>query len=324
MRTSDRSQSIADRNRARCGAGAAAFAAASLALGVALLTCVVTPTCVALLAGTVQASTWVEVGDAGDLPDVAQIPGGTGPFTAISGSLLDGGDADLYLVHIDDPATFAASTCPDSEVDTQLWLFAGDGRGVTFNDDDDGCGVLSTIGGTYVQAPGRYYLACSAYDWDALDAGGDALWLDEPYAVERPPDGPGAASPLSQWGDTAYEAGDYVIALAGVSWAVTSIDPVGAPVPVDCVLEQNVPNPFNPRTVIRYELAEASPVRLRVYDVAGRLLRVLVDRRLAAPGAHAVTWDGRDDTGRHAPSGTYLCRLIAGDRAATIRMTLVR
>ncbi|MGD8393838.1 MAG: FlgD immunoglobulin-like domain containing protein [Candidatus Eiseniibacteriota bacterium] len=287
-----------------------------LALGVTLAACVA--------AGAAPASTWVEIGDAGDLPDDAQIPGGTGPFTAISGSLLAGGDADLYLIHVDDPVGFEATTCPDSDVDTQLWLFALDGLGITFDDDAPSCGVLSTITGAHVPAPGRYYLGCSAYDWDALDAAGDAIWLDEPYDTERPPDGPGAASPLAQWGDTAYEEGSYVITLAGVSWAVTSVDPVAVPAPVDCLLDQNAPNPFNPHTVIRYELFRAAPIRLLVYDISGRLLRVLIDRRLAAPGAHSTAWDGRDDAGHDAPSGAYLCRLVAGDRTATIRMTLVR
>ena len=57
-------------------------------------------------------------------------------------------------------------------------------------------------------------------------------------------------------------------------------------------LRQNHPNPFNPQTTIRFELAEAGPVTLAVFDAAGRLVRTLI----ADNGSAA--WDGRDGDGR--------------------------
>lgn len=86
---------------------------------------------------------------------------------------------------------------------------------------------------------------------------------------------------------------------------------------------RNVPNPFNPSTTIRFELPSAGRARLGVYDLAGRLVKVLVDERRDA-GDHEVSWDGRDQSGRAAPSGTYLARLIADGAAVAVRMTLVR
>jgi len=89
-------------------------------------------------------------------------------------------------------------------------------------------------------------------------------------------------------------------------------------------LEGVRPNPFNPRTEIRFSLAEAVPVDLRIYDLAGRCTRTLAADRVFPAGAHAVTWDGADDRGRPASSGTYLFRWQAGAATSTVRAVLVR
>ncbi len=88
-------------------------------------------------------------------------------------------------------------------------------------------------------------------------------------------------------------------------------------------MAQNAPNPFNPSTEIAFTTAADGPVRLEVCDVRGRRVRVLADEVRGA-GAHAVTWDGKDDGGRNQPSGVYLARLRAGDDVREVRMTLVR
>ncbi|MFO7608051.1 MAG: Ig-like domain-containing protein [Candidatus Krumholzibacteriia bacterium] len=96
----------------------------------------------------------------------------------------------------------------------------------------------------------------------------------------------------------------------------------GAPV-VAFGLDQNSPNPFNPRTTIRFSLPEAGRTRLAVYDIRGRRVALLVDDDLAA-GAHAVVWDGRDGRGAQAGSGVYLYRLEARGQVTSRRMTLVK
>lgn len=83
------------------------------------------------------------------------------------------------------------------------------------------------------------------------------------------------------------------------------------------------PNPFNPRTTIRFKLPEGGHARLDLFDVAGRLVRTLVDAELAA-GEHDIAWDGRDAGGRDVGSGSYLARLVSGDRVETARLALVR
>jgi hypothetical protein len=95
------------------------------------------------------------------------------------------------------------------------------------------------------------------------------------------------------------------------------------PTPTVLRLWQNEPNPFNPRTTIRFDLPAAGPIRLVVYDLAGRLVRVLVEGEMPA-GNHEAVWDGRDASGRSAPSGSYLARLIAGGKVEVVRMGLVR
>jgi hypothetical protein len=88
-------------------------------------------------------------------------------------------------------------------------------------------------------------------------------------------------------------------------------------------LSQNVPNPFNPRTTIKYDLPATGAVRLTVFDVAGRLVRTLVDESMPQ-GSHEAVWDGRDSSGREVGSGSYLARLEFGGKVETVRMGLIR
>jgi len=88
-------------------------------------------------------------------------------------------------------------------------------------------------------------------------------------------------------------------------------------------LAQNRPNPFNPATSISYNLLRSLPVRLAVYDAAGRKVRTLV-QGLEEAGEHSVNWDGRDDDGRQVPSGVYVYELRAGSELSSRKMTLIR
>ncbi|RKZ20119.1 hypothetical protein DRQ50_00375 [bacterium] len=116
--------------------------------------------------------------------------------------------------------------------------------------------------------------------------------------------------------------------LQGWSLNLTYIDEVSTagdvvPGPGDRLLP-NVPNPFNPRTGIRFELARGGRTRLAVYDLRGMLVRDLLDEELAA-GLYRRVWDGRDRHGRTVGSGIYLYRLVTPDGAVRQRkMTLLR
>jgi len=118
----------------------------------------------------------------------------------------------------------------------------------------------------------------------------------------------------------------------GVSWTsasgvfleglsdVPDSDPVGT-LPQ---LRQNHPNPFNPRTLIDFELPRPATVELRIYSAQGRLVRTLLAGEQRGEGPHQCTWNGRDDTGRPAAAGVYLYRLRTGDHTESRRMVLVR
>jgi hypothetical protein len=94
--------------------------------------------------------------------------------------------------------------------------------------------------------------------------------------------------------------------------------------PTRTLMMQNAPNPFNPSTVISYELAREGLVRLVVYDLRGQLVRELVSERQGA-GRYQVLWDGRDGRGAGAGAGVYFARLVAADATAiTIKMILVK
>ena len=83
-------------------------------------------------------------------------------------------------------------------------------------------------------------------------------------------------------------------------------------------LEQNYPNPFNPSTLIHYTIPKEAYVSLKVYDLLGREVAVLVHDK-KAPGSYAETWDASG-----MASGVYVCRLRSGDFVQSRRMLLLR
>jgi len=85
----------------------------------------------------------------------------------------------------------------------------------------------------------------------------------------------------------------------------------------------NMPNPFNPSTTIRYEIAGNDRVTLNVYDVSGGLVRTLVNQQQSR-GTHEARWDGRDNRGRSVASGVYFYRMNAGSFSETRRMVLLK
>lgn len=88
-------------------------------------------------------------------------------------------------------------------------------------------------------------------------------------------------------------------------------------------LHNSYPNPFNPSTTILYELEKTGRVTLRIYDVMGREVRTLVDMQQSS-GAYSVKWDGRDNNGRQAATGTYIVHMKSGRQSDTIKMVLIR
>ncbi len=107
---------------------------------------------------------------------------------------------------------------------------------------------------------------------------------------------------------------------AAINSSTTAVEPV---LPRPLTLNNPYPNPFNPWTEISYSLDRRREVTLNVYDICGRHVRTLVDR-VQEPGAHRVTWFGRDDERRPLASGIYLVRLQADDFMSSRKLTLLK
>jgi hypothetical protein len=88
-------------------------------------------------------------------------------------------------------------------------------------------------------------------------------------------------------------------------------------------LSQNYPNPFNPSTRIRYSFEEPGRTTLRVYNVAGQLVRTLVNEDKPA-GMYSAEWDGRDHSGNPVASGVYFYKLVAPNYRNSKKMVILK
>lgn len=93
--------------------------------------------------------------------------------------------------------------------------------------------------------------------------------------------------------------------------------------PVAFTLNQNVPNPFNPETKIRYTLHQKGRVKLAIFNTEGQMV-FSQNSGIEPAGEHSIVWSGQDMTGNALPSGVYLCRLNVNDAIQTIRMVLLK
>jgi hypothetical protein len=102
-----------------------------------------------------------------------------------------------------------------------------------------------------------------------------------------------------------------------------SLDPVGiipisTEVPQSYALYQNFPNPFNPSTTIRFDLARSSDVRITIYDITGRQVDLISGKALR-PGKYELDWNAGS-----LSSGVYFYTLSASDFVQTRKMILVK
>ena len=94
-------------------------------------------------------------------------------------------------------------------------------------------------------------------------------------------------------------------------------------IPKEFVLNQNYPNPFNPTTTISFSLPKSEVVKLEVYDVLGKLVKIIADNAMSA-GNYAMTWDGQDANGSKVASGMYIYRLQAGSFNSVKKMLMLK
>ncbi|HXX62530.1 MAG TPA: S8 family serine peptidase [Bacteroidota bacterium] len=112
-------------------------------------------------------------------------------------------------------------------------------------------------------------------------------------------------------------------AVVATTAGLTATRPGDAGVPVRSSLVQNYPNPFNPSTRIAYSIGAWGSVSLRIFDILGREVAVLVNERQEA-GSYQVTWNGRNASDQQVSSGVYLYRLSTNGFVQTRKMILVR
>jgi len=94
-------------------------------------------------------------------------------------------------------------------------------------------------------------------------------------------------------------------------------------IPAAFRVEPNFPNPFNPSTTIHFSLSVAGRTTVTVYDVAGRLVKTIMDDNLAA-AEHTLRWVGDDNRGRPVSAGVYFYRIQSGQNDHVGRMALVK
>ncbi|HEX7880591.1 MAG TPA: S8 family serine peptidase, partial [Candidatus Eisenbacteria bacterium] len=133
--------------------------------------------------------------------------------------------------------------------------------------------------------------------------------------------------PSFEWRDDSTEPGrDYWYRLEAieVDGSLTRFGPLAARAGAPRLsLAQNGPNPFAATTLIEYALPGAMPVSVRVFDLAGRLVRTLVNGMQPA-GAGSVSWDGLDESGNGVPNGAYFYRIESAAGSLSKKMILSR
>ncbi|MBM4118830.1 T9SS type A sorting domain-containing protein, partial [bacterium] len=118
---------------------------------------------------------------------------------------------------------------------------------------------------------------------------------------------------------------DYSTSLSDSLFVINDLTPVEEPpvAPVALRLLGNTPNPFNPSTLISYELPAAGRWQVAIYDAQGRLQRTLADEWQLA-GRRELRWDGRDDAGTALGSGLYLVRVNGPTGSASGKLLLLK
>ncbi|UCF77715.1 MAG: fibronectin type III domain-containing protein [Candidatus Eiseniibacteriota bacterium] len=122
---------------------------------------------------------------------------------------------------------------------------------------------------------------------------------------------------LQEFAERYHEAG-------GTGGILVSVGEQLAAAPPPGISLEAFPNPFNPSLNVRYTLGATSFVSLKVYDVAGRLVRTLLENNKELPGFHSVPWDGRDSSGREVGGGVYFVHLDTGQDSRSEKVVLLK
>lgn len=235
------------------------------------------------------------------------------PFQNPDGSLTADGDSGRVLFM--SPAVGCADChVPPFYTDSRLTLpFIKHDVGTADPGDTDALAGLDTPTLCGVWDTGNY-----------LHMNFDVLTLRDVLTTYNPSDQHGVTSTL-----TSQQIDWLVSFLKQIAWPESTGTPVAAQVLPSARskddLQSIYPNPFDEATSFRFALdAATDEVRIDVFDLAGRKVRTLFDRRLPR-GTHVVGWDGRDESGQRVAAGTYFARLVvSGHERGEKKLTVLR
>ena len=127
------------------------------------------------------------------------------------------------------------------------------------------------------------------------------------------------------WTDNRVRGTGFNICANVLDWEnpIDISDKEPSPKPSIFILSQNYPNPFNPGTTIQYELPQDSKVKISIFNILGKSIKVL-ENKMQQVGIHTVQWDGRDGQGILLSSGIYICRIEAGEFRQSIKLILTK
>lgn len=167
-----------------------------------------------------------------------------------------------------------------------------------------------------------------------IDDKGNYLWSKDVIVTNRErnsdykvaSDGNGGA--IVCWYETPPEIGIYAQQInyqGELGKVITSSvkEPVIQSLPQDIHLYQNYPNPFNSDTVIKFHLPQASHVLLKVFNLSGKEVITLLNKRIKV-GEEQVKWNGRDHNGENVSSGLYFVCLKTNEFVKTLKILLIR
>lgn len=92
-------------------------------------------------------------------------------------------------------------------------------------------------------------------------------------------------------------------------------------IPSNFNLEQNVPNPFNPTTTIKYQIPKTTQITLKIYNILGQEVKTLINKNMS-PGNYEVQWDGTNNLGQKVSSGIYIYRMETNSEYVKTRKML--
>ncbi|HZM16218.1 MAG TPA: hypothetical protein VFE28_09465 [Candidatus Krumholzibacteria bacterium] len=249
-------------------------------------------------------------------------------YTTDMGAMLSRYEpASILNPEVDGVASFTFDHGPDAttvDFAADLWVAQG---GCPDPRDYDGVGPVAGAVVTHAyRSPSTGALGSAALVMRRNDtAGWNTIFQSHPWFDVRDPNGsaPQPQPPEMQL-MARILAGVLPLACLASPLPVDNGDTASLAIPSATVLYANVPNPFNPSTEIRYDLARSGRVKLRIYDVAGALVRTLLDADMESGFGKRLLWNGLDAAGRRVPSGLYFARLDAPARTETRKMLLLR